>query len=354
MGITGEIVRNVFSKTRSFQRHDSHSEKKKWSSSVRSYLCGDEHSSVLAAEDSASFRSNIGTTSLCTSLIVTTSSVYYNAEDDTASLRSSESEATVNQPLHSQAISKDDESRQHNSTYKLFDQQENAAASIIQSAFRSFRLKKYATRRAQDDKNAPTASPSRESEGTSMEVQTGSSSDVFSIKEEEFYASRTMRHRNKAQVLKIQEDWDDSTISSVISKTRMQNRLDAATRRERALAYAFSQQLRICSKSKQIMEKGDETNKTGWSWLERWMAARQPEMSLVSKKIPMEVEEKESCGSNEICSLVEVCKKRNVPRTAYKSNMASTRPCPRDTKMKEESEQLRSKEERDQELGKLD
>ncbi|GFQ04386.1 hypothetical protein PHJA_002582500, partial [Phtheirospermum japonicum] len=163
-----------------------------------------------------------------------------------------------------------------------------------------------------DDKNEPTASPSRESIGTSIEVQTGNSSDIFSIKEEGFDARHTMRHRNKAQVLKIQEDWDDSTVSSVISKMRMQNRLEAATRRERALAYAFSQQLRICSKSKQMIAKGDETNKTGWSWLERWMAARQPEMSP-----------KESCGSNEICSLVvEVSKKRNVPRTAK----TSTRP----------------------------
>lgn len=41
----------------------------------------------------------------------------------------------------------------------------------------------------------------------------------------------------------FQEDWDDSTVSSNVSKMRMQNRMEATTRRERALAYAFSQQV---------------------------------------------------------------------------------------------------------------
>lgn len=41
----------------------------------------------------------------------------------------------------------------------------------------------------------------------------------------------------------MQEDWDDSTVSSNISKMRIQNRLEATTRRERALAYALTQQV---------------------------------------------------------------------------------------------------------------
>ena len=41
-----------------------------------------------------------------------------------------------------------------------------------------------------------------------------------------------------------QEDWDDSTVSSTISKVRIQNRIEAATRRERALAYAIAQQVK--------------------------------------------------------------------------------------------------------------
>ncbi|PIN26438.1 hypothetical protein CDL12_00819 [Handroanthus impetiginosus] len=345
MGITGELVRSVFSKSRSFQSHGRHQggssgvEKKRWRSSVRSYLCGDEHNSVRAAEDSgsvrsstvaevdlASFRSNVATniTSAC-------------AEEDTASVKSSE--ATVNQPLHGD-IPKNHENlkEKQNSAYKLFQQED--AALIIQSAFRSFRERRARDgAKMQDDKLGAKASPSGESVGTSVEVQTGNSSDIFSInKEESFDVRHTIRHKARAQVLKLQEDWDDSTVSSVISKMRIQHRLEAATRRERALAYAFSQQLRMCSKKKQNSASGDETN-MGWSWLERWMAARQPEIAFtedningdqktVAKKRVFDAawEEKESCGSNEVPSIVEVVTvPKNVPRAAKNRSIKGTR-----------------------------
>ncbi|KAI3459801.1 hypothetical protein Pfo_016464 [Paulownia fortunei] len=370
MGITGELVRSVFSKSRSVQRHESHDhqassygvEKKRWSNSVRSYLCGDEHNSVLAAEDSASVRSStvaeVDLASFRSNRTTITStagggeitSVY--AGDDAASVRSSE--ATVNQPLHGHSKDENRKEKQ-NSTYKLFQQED--AAVIIQSAFRSFRVRRAQDgAKMQDGKHETTASPSRESIGTSIEVQTGNS-EIFSIKEESFDVRHTIRHRTRAQVLKIQEDWDDSTVSSVISKMRMQNRLEAATRRERALAYAFSQQLRICSKKKQITASDDETN-TGWSWLERWMAARQSEITLMEDSITgsqktlvrkrmldAAMEEKESCGSNEVCSLVEIgtlSTPKNVPRPAKtrnkatrsfsRQNSASSHLCPRESK----------------------
>ncbi|KAL0432913.1 UNVERIFIED_CONTAM: hypothetical protein Slati_2625600 [Sesamum latifolium] len=372
MGITGELVRSVFSKSRSVQRHDSQghhgrsnaADKKKWSTSVRSYLCGDEHNSALAADDSgsvrsstvaevdlASFRSNRATNISSTGGGADVASVY--ADEDTASVRSSE--ATVNQPLHVDSKDEDRKERQ-NSTYRLFLQED--AALIIQAAFRSFQARR-AQREAkmQDDEHEPAASPSRESIGTSIEVQTGNSSDIFSIKEESFDVHQKIRHRARAQVLKIQEDWDDSTVSSVIAKMRMQHRLEAATRRERALAYAFSQQLRICSKKKQSTTSGDETN-MGWSWLERWMAARQPELTLMReiitggeqktvfrKRMLDAAMEEESCGSNEVSSLIEVgalSVPKNVPRPAKprskatrnlsRQNSTSIHLCPRESK----------------------
>ncbi|KAL3835085.1 hypothetical protein ACJIZ3_009821 [Penstemon smallii] len=353
MGITGELVRNVFSKRLSIQRHENRgkrnsAERKKWSISVRSYLCGDENnnSSFAADEDSvsvnlanpnSSFRSNMATNySTCT-----------NAEDQ----EDSASEATVNQPaLHEE----DNNSKDHdeiyrrnqkdNSTCKLFKQED--AAVIIQTAFRSFQARR-ATTTASDEK------AKREDEilsigGTSIEVQTGeNSSDIFSLS---FDVCHSTRNRARPQVLKLQNDWDDSTVSSTKSKMRIQNRLEAATRRERALAYAFSQQLRICSKKKQ--SSCDETN-MGWNWLERWMAARQPENDesmmedeivvdnynnekpvLVAKKRLMDagagaglIEEKESCGSNEVSSsqfevninnIINVPIRPSIPRTKNK------------------------------------
>ncbi|KAJ6723781.1 IQ-DOMAIN 5-RELATED [Salix koriyanagi] len=118
MGITGELVRGVFSRNRSVGTHESNGRiapgdhKKRWSS-VRLYLCGEELNSVLAEEDSASVKS---------------------------------SEATVTQPVledseekgdvENEGAEEDMPKEKHNSTSKLFRQED--AAITIQSAFRDF------------------------------------------------------------------------------------------------------------------------------------------------------------------------------------------------------------------------
>ncbi|XVE72483.1 hypothetical protein DITRI_Ditri11bG0042600 [Diplodiscus trichospermus] len=308
MGITGELVRSVFSRNRSFGTQDSNlarsnvTEKKRWSS-VRSYLCGDEFNSVIAEEDSTSLKS---------------------------------SEATVTQPIpegsREQGENKSDETEpntaeeKHNSISKLFHEED--AAMVIQSAFRRFLAGHQNTEiERKDEKQEPLTgneSPSRESVGTSIEVQTANSAEVFSVQEESKAVHQPVQQKPKAQVLRIKEDWDDSTVSSNISKMRIQNKLEAMTRRERALAYAFSQQLRICSKRKQAKPDGTEQNMS-WSWLERWMATRVSESSLVEGNttkqfepedknrrfvvqkgiIDVAGEEKESCGSNEVSIQLE-------------------------------------------------
>ncbi|KAL2529985.1 IQ-domain 33 [Forsythia ovata] len=364
MGITGEMVRSVFLKSRSVQTHESHErsyavEKKRWSS-VRSYLCGDEFSSIVAEDDFSSSKPAIDEGEF--------TSVY--AEADMASIRSSE--ATVNQPLpgdfkdkvdaESNEVKNGSPKDKENSTYKLFQQED--AAMIIQSAFRRF-LERRANEgmKLPDCKKDPVGSPSRESTGTSIEVQTGNSSDIFSFQEESIAVHHPVRHESRAQVLKLQEDWDDSTVSSVISKMRIQNKMEAATRRERALAYAFSQQLRICSKKKQIKSNSNKTG-VGWSWLERWMATRLPENTMMEDQMCKQIEapssqqttgirkrlldvameEKESCGSNEVSLRVEVTSvavPKDVPRTTKNRNKAtrnvskqcaaSSYPCPKES-----------------------
>ncbi|CAA2974847.1 Hypothetical predicted protein [Olea europaea subsp. europaea] len=217
----------------------------------------------------------------------------------------------------------------------------------------------------------PVGSPSRESMGTSIEVQTGNS-DIFSFQEESMSVHHPARHRSRAQVLKLQEDWDDSTVSSVISKMRIQNKLEAATRRERALAYAFSQQLRICSKKKQIKFNSNETG-VGWSWLERWMATRLPENTMMEDRmykqieavsghqtnrmrkrlLDMAMEEKESCGSNDVSLRIEVgsvAAPKDIPRppknrnktirNITKRDAASSYLCPRESKDSKKVRQL--------------
>ncbi|KAK3009370.1 hypothetical protein RJ639_014686 [Escallonia herrerae] len=327
MGITGELVRSVFSKSRSIGAYDSSVrsnsvERRRWSS-VRSYLCGDEFNSVLAEEDSASFRSSKATISQ-----PEFSSVF--EEEDSISVRSSE--ATVTQPIIEELLDRGDvpikgkkeetQEEKQNCTSQLF--RKDDAASVIQSAFRNFLARRQIGVKLMDGKQelVEGGTPCGESVGTSVEVQTGNSTDVFSFQEESTGVPHRMQQKVRAQVLKLKEDWDDSTVSSNMSKMRIQNRLEATTRRERALAYAFSQQLRICSKKKQTKSEGTDPN-MDWNWLERWMATRQQESSLMDVTKQMETitsnqrsvvrkklfdlagEEKESCGSNEVSTHID-------------------------------------------------
>ncbi|XP_073301546.1 protein IQ-DOMAIN 6-like [Primulina huaijiensis] len=90
-------------------------------------------------------------------------------------------------------------------------------------------------------------------------------------------------HRRKDDHLKhAEEGWCDSrgTIEDV--KVKIQMKQDGAVKRERALAYSLAQKWKLSqsvsstSKASVPSLKSDELSKNslGWSWLERWMAAK--------------------------------------------------------------------------------
>ncbi|CAI0473366.1 unnamed protein product [Linum tenue] len=107
-------------------------------------------------------------------------------------------------------------------------------------------------------------------------------------------------YRNHADPTKQAEKrWCNSpgTVDQV--RTKLQMRLEGAIKRERAIAYALSQQaVKACpspgrktsnnSKQQPIVppkhhQKGDEYNPLGWSWLDRWMAAKPWESRLMEE-----------------------------------------------------------------------
>lgn len=299
MGFTVGLVRSVFSRRsheNKIMRRNS-AENRRWIS-VKSYLCGNEFNSVLAEEDSASVKS---------SEVTVTQSIQEDFLNDT------KSEETVENV----------KDKRTNSNSKSLNEEQ--AAIIIQSAYRNFllRIKNEEITKSESDEenlNLVSESPDRKSMATSIEVQTGNSNEVFSFEGEKMSIYHRIQHRNRTRGIKQQkEEWDDSTLSSNVSKMRMQNRMEATTRRERALAYAFSQQLRICSKRKLAKHNNMEQNMS-WSWLERWMATRLQETSSVeshtmkqnenfnsdhkfsikTRFLDASGEEKESCGSNEV------------------------------------------------------
>lgn len=72
------------------------------------------------------------------------------------------------------------------------------------------------------------------------------------------------------------EDWNDSTQSKEQIEARQQNKQGATMKRERALAYAYCHQRswKNCSRSVNQTFMDPSNSHWGWSWLERWMAAR--------------------------------------------------------------------------------
>ncbi|KAL9230511.1 hypothetical protein vseg_005850 [Gypsophila vaccaria] len=84
-----------------------------------------------------------------------------------------------------------------------------------------------------------------------------------------------LKHETELEKFKMGETWDDSPQSKEQIEANLQNKQEAAMRRERALAYAFThQQLRKNNRNSNPTFMDPNNPQWGWSWLERWMAAR--------------------------------------------------------------------------------
>ncbi|XP_038904537.1 protein IQ-DOMAIN 1-like [Benincasa hispida] len=85
------------------------------------------------------------------------------------------------------------------------------------------------------------------------------------------------KHTKELEIFQVGKGWNDSTQSKEQIEAKLQSKHEAAMRRERALAYAFSQQKISRNSSRSINPLfTDPNNPTwGWSWLERWMAAQE-------------------------------------------------------------------------------
>ncbi|KAJ7947056.1 protein IQ-DOMAIN 1-like [Quillaja saponaria] len=96
----------------------------------------------------------------------------------------------------------------------------------------------------------------------------------------------------EAKLHDIEVDWCGGSETMEETLARIHQREEAAVKRERAMAYAFSHQWR--ANSSQNLGLGNyELNKAnwGWSWKERWIAARPwerrvPNKSISPKKAP--------------------------------------------------------------------
>ncbi|XP_068636510.1 protein IQ-DOMAIN 3-like [Aristolochia californica] len=95
-----------------------------------------------------------------------------------------------------------------------------------------------------------------------------------------------LKHEIELEKLKLGEDWDDSLQSKQQIEANLQNKHEAAIRRERTLAYAFSHQQHGKNSNRSVHPLFTDPHNPhwGWSWLERWMAARPWETRTVTEK----------------------------------------------------------------------
>ncbi|KAF3321419.1 protein IQ-DOMAIN 1 [Carex littledalei] len=242
--------------------------------------------------------------------------------------------------------------------------QEERAAIVIQSAYKGF----MARRRFKEMKKVEQGTEEEEGEemvnndlyantdaatvDTSTEVQIGESFSTLKFSEDSVSLHCKGFSKDKPPVFKVKEEWDDSTVSSNVSKMRMQNRLEATTRRERALAYAFSQQLRTGNTKKRLSRCDSTEHNVSWSWLERWMATRpnpesdspQPEdcvsknleefyattnrktILMKNRRLDVSFEGKESCGSNDISVNFEGFNAKSQSSTPSERNIVKNKP----------------------------
>ncbi|KAK4433146.1 protein IQ-DOMAIN 1 [Sesamum alatum] len=115
---------------------------------------------------------------------------------------------------------------------------------------------------------------------TMARVQSEVRSRRIRMSEENSALQRQIQQKREKELQKpsvsVGDNWNDSTKSKEKIEANLHHRQEAAIRRERALAYAYSHQQTWRGSSNTATQTFmDPRNpRWGWSWLERWMATR--------------------------------------------------------------------------------
>lgn len=105
--------------------------------------------------------------------------------------------------------------------------------------------------------------------------------------EESFTVDRKLYEKGEQEAIRRKststERWDGSLQTVEEIQTKLQTKQEAAMKRERAMAYAFSQQMwrsGARESSSTYLEVEPDKGHWGWNWLERWMTARATERNM--------------------------------------------------------------------------
>ncbi|XP_076898180.1 protein IQ-DOMAIN 3-like [Bidens hawaiensis] len=113
---------------------------------------------------------------------------------------------------------------------------------------------------------------------------------VHMSKENKVVQQLLLKHEKELNIRSsLGDTWDDSRKSKEETEAGLKRKQEAAVRRERALAYAHSHQQMWKNSTKSPNPTFLDSNNPhwGWSWLERWMAARPWETQSITDKEPL-------------------------------------------------------------------
>ncbi|KAJ7562060.1 hypothetical protein O6H91_03G053500 [Diphasiastrum complanatum] len=146
--------------------------------------------------------------------------------------------------------------------------------------------------------------------------------DSEAIQQQLWERSQRESHRKKSLIdVSAKEGWDDSSQSAKVLEMKRNKQLEAAMKRERALAYAYSQkQWRTDPKEASSIastynDYEQDNPHWGWGWLEHWMAA-----------VPLENSALENHGFEEFSETEEKEITDSAARLSTSSNRKQTLP----------------------------
>jgi len=215
---------------------------------------------------------------------------------------------------------------------------EELAATKIQTAFRGYlarralralrglvRLKSLVDGNAVKRQTAHTLQCTQ----AMTRVQTQIYSRRVKLEEEKQALQRQLqlKHQRELEKMKIDEDWDHSHQSKEQIEANLMMKQEAALRRERALAYAFSHQWRNSGRTitPTFTEPGNPN--WGWSWMERWMTARpwESRLAAASDKDPKERAVTKNASTSAVRAPVSRAISIQRPATPNKSSRPPSR-----------------------------
>ncbi|KAI3719012.1 hypothetical protein L6452_19899 [Arctium lappa] len=202
---------------------------------------------------------------------------------------------------------------------------EDIAAIRIQTAFRAFKARKFFFNlkrlvRLQmlmegDFGKKQTSNTLRNLQSWSK-IQAQIRTHRLAIVEDSGFKQKKLENqlRLDAKARDLEVEWSGGSHTMVETLARMKQREEATVKRERAMAYAFSHQWRANSNTNLLPNDSElATSNWGWSWMERWIAARPWEGRALVVSTPKKVNSPSSKKSPSV-------KKSNSPKPSLNGN----------------------------------